>query len=159
MACRGRKGKHHVFLRQRSAQRTCAHVVSHKDDILCRIRPQGIEDRVELCIAQDDEDHVVLVLRFQLRRDRNAADRHAGRKLTLDPKAVFGMLSLHAPRVSSVTSFPARKKFRARLQPSTPAPNTKIFIAKSPLILKIPVSFVLPRLAMLSFRFFSFYVS
>lgn len=63
------------------------------------------------------------------------------------------MLSPHAPRASSVTSFPARKKFRARLQPSTPAPNTKIFIAKSPLILKIPVSFVLPRLAMLSFRF------
>ena len=89
MACRGRKGKHHVFLRQRSAQRTCAHVVSHKDDILCRIRPQGIEDRVELRIAQDDEDHVVLVLRFQLRHDRNAADRHAGRKLILDPKAVF----------------------------------------------------------------------
>ena len=49
----------------------------------------SIEDRVELCIAQDDEDHVVLVLRFQLRHDRNTADRHAGRKLILDSKAVF----------------------------------------------------------------------
>lgn len=44
---------------------------------------------IRICLAQDDEDHVVLVLRFQLRRDRNAADRHAGRKLILDPKAVF----------------------------------------------------------------------
>lgn len=124
----------------------------HKDDILCRIRPQGIEDRVELRIAQDDEDHVVLVLRFQLRRDRNAADRHAGRKLILDPKAVFwDALAPCSPRQQrDVLSW---KKFCARLQPSTPAPNTKIFIAKSPLILKIPVSFVLPRLAMLSYRF------
>lgn len=76
-----------------------------------------------------------------------------GENLSLIRRPFFWMLSPHAPRASNVTSFPARKKFRARLQPSTPAPNTKIFIAKSPLILKIPVSFVLPRLAMLSFRF------
>ena len=41
----------------------------------------------------------------------------------------FLISSAHFPRASRVTSFPARNKFLARLQPNTPAPYIRIFIA------------------------------
>ena len=43
--------------------------------------------------------------------------------------------SAHFPRANSVTSFPARNRLFAILQPSTPAPNIKIFIISSPFYL------------------------
>ena len=88
MARRGGEGKEHVLLRQVRGERFRAHVVAHEDDVFRLILPQGLQDRAQLRVAQDDEDHVVPVLRLQLRHDRDAADGHAEGKLVLDLQAV-----------------------------------------------------------------------
>ena len=54
-----------------------------------------------------------------------------GENLSLMRRPFFWISSVHFPRVSKVTSFPARNRFRVRLQTSIPAPNTKIFMVKS----------------------------
>ena len=56
-----------------------------------------------------------------------------GENLSLIRRPFCRISSPQAPRASSVTSFPARNRFLARLQPSTPAPNTRIFILKPPI--------------------------
>ena len=99
MPRRGRKGEQHIFIRQRSGERFCAHVVADKDDVLRSVRPQGIEDRIDLRIAHHDEDHIVSILRLQLGYHRNPADRYAGREFILDPQAVLpDLLRLASPR-------------------------------------------------------------
>ena len=49
------------------------------------ILSQGIQSGIQLCIAQNHKNHIILCIRRKLRHHRNAADRYAGRKLILDP--------------------------------------------------------------------------
>ena len=78
MPRRGYKGKQDIFLRQRRGKGTCTHVIANKDDVLYLIRPQRLQNCVQLRIAQDNEDHIVLVFWLQFGHDWNPADRHAG---------------------------------------------------------------------------------
>ena len=57
-----------------------------------------------------------------------------GENLSLMRRPFCCISAAQLPRASSVTSFPARNRSLARLQPSTPAPNTRILITKPPVL-------------------------
>jgi len=86
---RKREGKQHILIRQSLGKRPCAHIVSHKDEILRPAFAQRVENRVQLRIAQDDKNHIVYFLRFQFGHHRNAADRGAEGELILDPQPIL----------------------------------------------------------------------
>ena len=89
MPGRERKGKQDIFLRQCRRQRSCLHIVTHKNNIFRLIRPQGFQSRIQLRIAQNDKNHIVPVIRCQVRHHRNVADRCAEGELILDPQSVL----------------------------------------------------------------------
>ena len=57
MPRRKRKGKQDVLPRQRRCQRPRLHIVPHKNDVLRPVRPQRVQNGIQLCIAQDHKDH------------------------------------------------------------------------------------------------------
>lgn len=73
----------------------CLYVVAHKNDVLRPVRPQRVQNGIQLCIAQDHKDHIVHCIRCKFSHHRNAADRGAERKFVLDPQAV--LLDLRSP--------------------------------------------------------------
>ena len=89
MSCRKRKSEQDVFIRQFGGKRSRLHIVSHKNDVFCPVRPQRVQNGIELRIAQNDKEYIVLRIRRKLGHDRDAADRRAKRKLVLDPQSVF----------------------------------------------------------------------
>ena len=89
MSCRKRKSEQDVFIGQRGGKRSRLHIVSHKNDVFCPVRPQCVQNGIELRIAQNDKDYIVLRIRRKLGHDRNAADRRAKRKLVFDPQSVL----------------------------------------------------------------------
>ena len=78
MSRRGCKGKQHIFLRQRSGKLVRAHIVAHEDHVLRPVRPQRLQNRAQLRIAQDNENHVIRVVRRKPGHHRDPADRYAG---------------------------------------------------------------------------------
>ena len=106
MPGRERKGKQDIFLRQCRRQRSCLHIVTHKNNIFRLIRPQGFQSRIQLRISQNDKYHIVPDIRCQFRHHRNIADRCAeGELLILDPQSVLPDFLCQFPRASRVTSF------------------------------------------------------
>ena len=95
MPGRKRKGKQDVLFRQCRRQRPRLHIVPHKNDVLRPIRPQRVQNGIQLCIAQDHKDHIVHCIRCKFSHHRNAADRGAERKFVLDPQAI--LLDLRSP--------------------------------------------------------------
>ena len=81
MPGRERKGKQDVLLRQCRRQRSRLHIVPHKNDVLRPVRPQRVQNGIQLRIAQDHKDHIVPCIRCKLRHHRNAADRGAEAKI------------------------------------------------------------------------------
>ena len=89
VARRGHEGEEDVLPRQRGGQGVGPHVVAHEDEVLGGVGQQGLPDRVQLRAAGDHKDHVVAVLRPELRHHRDPADGHPGGELVLDPQAVL----------------------------------------------------------------------
>ena len=88
MPRRKRKGKQHVLLRQRR-QCSWTHIVPHKNNVFRLILSQGIQSGIQLRIAQNHKDHIILCIRRKLCHHRNAADRHARREFVLDPQPIL----------------------------------------------------------------------
>ena len=123
MSCGAGKGEQHVFLRQKRRRLRGAYIVAHKEDGFCPACPQSVQNGLDLRIPHGNKDHIIGVRRIQFR----LTDMHGeNRFLIFSPLVLISFAQF--PRASKVTSFPARNRFLARLQPRTPAPKTKIFI-------------------------------
>jgi len=95
MPCRKRKGKQNILPRQRRRQCFCLYVVANKYDVFRPVRPQRVQNGIQLRIAQDHKNHIVHCIRCKFRHHRNATNRGAERKFVLDPQPV--LLNLRSP--------------------------------------------------------------
>jgi len=89
------KGKQDVLFRQCRRQCSCLYVVAHKNDVFRPVRPQRVQNGIQLRITQNHKDHIVRCIRCKFGHHRNAADRGAERKFVLDPQPV--LLDLRCP--------------------------------------------------------------
>ena len=89
------KGKQDILPRKRRRQCSCLYVVAHKNDVFRPVRPQRVQNGIQLRITQNHKDHIVRCIRCKFGHHRNTADRGAGRKFILDPQAV--LLDLRCP--------------------------------------------------------------